>query len=83
VASPPTADVLIAFGSAVRALRMERGLSQERLAEAAGIHPRYVSDVERGRRNLGLINIDRLARALGVDLATLMTRAEGARTPMG
>lgn len=48
----PTEEVLAAFGRAVRKLRLERGITQEGLAEAAGIHPRYVSDVERGRRNV-------------------------------
>jgi transcriptional regulator with XRE-family HTH domain len=49
------------------------------LAEESGLHPRYVSDVERGRRNVGMVNLDRLAQALGVDLPTLMGRVERAR----
>jgi len=69
----------VALGTAVRSLRLARAYSQERLAEEAGLHPRYVSDVERGRRNVGLINIDRLARALSVDLPTLMAEVEAAR----
>jgi transcriptional regulator with XRE-family HTH domain len=68
-----------ALGAVVRALRIRRGLTQEGLAEASSLHPRYISDVERGRRNVGLINLDRLAAALGVDLATLMTEVEAAR----
>lgn len=71
--------VLVALGRAVRALRVERGFSQERLAEESGIHPRYLSDVERGRRNIGMVNVDRLARALSVDLATLMAGVEAER----
>lgn len=58
---------------------MERGFSQERLAEEFGLHPRYVSDVERGRRNVGMVNVDRLARALSVDLPTLMASVEEER----
>ena len=72
-------EVLAAFGRAVRKVRLERGMSQEGLAEAAGIHPRYVSDVERGRRNVGMVNVERLARALAVDLPTLMTEVEAQR----
>lgn len=75
----PPPPVLVALGHAIRDLRLERGFSQERLAEASGLHPRYISDVERGRRNLGMINVERLARALSVDLSTLMARVEAAR----
>ena len=75
----PSPDVLIALGQAVRSLRLERGFSQERLAEESGLHPRYISDVERGRRNVGMVNVDRLARALSVDLPTLMAGVEAQR----
>lgn len=60
---------------------MSCGYSQERLAEAAGLHPRYVSDVERGRRNISLRNIKRLSDALAVDMPTLMAAVEKMRTP--
>lgn len=69
-------ELLAAFGRAVRALRTELGYSQERLAEKVGIHRTYVGDVERGIRNIGLINIDRLARALETDLVELMRETE-------
>ena len=72
-------DVRLALGIALRTLRVARGLSQERLAEVAGVHPRYVSDIERGRRNVGIVNLDRIAGALGVDLPALMTEVEAAR----
>lgn len=55
---------LAAFGEAVRELRTSLGISQEALAEAAGIHRTYVGDVERGQRNLALLNISKLAEAL-------------------
>jgi transcriptional regulator with XRE-family HTH domain len=48
------------------------GVSQEALAELAGLHRTYVSSVERGLRNISLENIERLARALGVEMAELM-----------
>lgn len=55
-----------AFGEAVRAQREARGISQEQLAAEAGLHRTYVGGIERGERNVGLINVIRLARALGV-----------------
>lgn len=60
-----------AFGRRVRALRLAAGLSQERLAQEAGLHRTYVSSLERGLRNVGLDNILRLAAALGVSPAAL------------
>lgn len=72
-------DVLAAFGTGIRKLRVQRGLSQEGLAELAGVHRTYLGDVERGQRNVSLVNIDRLARALSLDLPTLMAEVEAAR----
>lgn len=76
----PAPAILVDFGAAVRRLRVQRGLSQEALADVAGIHRTYVGDVERGVRNVSLVNIGRLARALDVDLATLMAEAESGVT---
>jgi transcriptional regulator with XRE-family HTH domain len=77
------AAVLRAFGSAVRARRKAmqgsragEPMSQEELAERAGVHRTYVGDVERGQRNVSLINVWRLARALGVSLSALMGDVE-------
>jgi len=61
----------VAFGRRVRAAREDRGLSQEALAERAGVHRTYVSSLERGQRNVGLDNVYALARALDVPPATL------------
>ena len=72
-------ELLVAFGRAVRRLRTARGLSQERLAEDVGIHRTYIGDVERGLRNVGLLNVDRIAHALKTDLADLMTETEAER----
>lgn len=54
------------FGSAVRRRRGERGLSQEELAERAGLHRNYVGGVERGKQKIALENIVKLAKALTV-----------------
>ncbi|HEY1065789.1 MAG TPA: helix-turn-helix transcriptional regulator [Pirellulales bacterium] len=62
------------FGLAVRTRRDELGWNQEELAEQAGIHRTYLSDVERGSRNLSLVNIEKLAVALGLSLAELFQR---------
>ena len=58
----------------LRALRAERGLSQEALADLASLHRTYVGSVERRERNVSLDNIERLAIALDVDVAELLAR---------
>lgn len=64
-------DPKAAFGRRVRQLRTERALSQEELAELAGVHRNYIGGVERGERNIALINIHGIAKALGVSPAEL------------
>lgn len=59
-------EVLTAFGIRLRSLRLERGLSQERLGELAGLDRTYVSQAEAGRRNVTLMTIHKFAKALGV-----------------
>lgn len=61
------------FGQTVRSARVAAGLSQMALAEAAGLHPTYVSSVERGHRNVSLVNIHRLAYALGRSPSELLS----------
>lgn len=65
-------DPRVAFGLRLRELRSARGLSQEELAESARLDRTYVSSCERGQRNVGLLNIHRLADALGVSAAELL-----------
>ncbi len=59
-------DFLIKFGRAVRELRVEMGLSQEKLAERANLHRTYIGMIERGEKNLTLSNILKLSQALAV-----------------
>jgi transcriptional regulator with XRE-family HTH domain len=61
----------LSFGLRVRNLRQARRLSQEELAELAGVHRTYVSSLERGQRNVGLDNILAIAAALGVPASDL------------
>jgi transcriptional regulator with XRE-family HTH domain len=64
---------------AFRAIRTERGLSQERLAHLAGLDRTYVSGIERGERNPSLENMLRLADALNVQLSEIAREAEAHR----
>ena len=66
------ADPRATFGKHVRKLRLDRGLSQEKLAELADLHRNYVGGVERGERNIAIINIVRLAHGLRVKPAKLL-----------
>ena len=72
VSPEPLSEVTRAFGERVRTRRHELGLSQEALAEASGLHWTFVGQVERGRRNLTLHNIVKLAAGLQVDPAKLV-----------
>jgi transcriptional regulator with XRE-family HTH domain len=68
----PASDALAIFGDRVRARRHELDLSQETLADRAGLHWTFVGQVERGRRNLSLHNLLKLAEALEIDPAKLV-----------
>lgn len=59
-------EILRLFGERLRELRTERNLSQERLAELAGLDRNYIGQIERAERNVALVNIVRMARALDV-----------------
>lgn len=60
-----------AFGQRVRKLRAEKGLSQEALALACELDRTYIGGIERGERNVSLINIQKIAAALGVPVKEL------------
>jgi transcriptional regulator with XRE-family HTH domain len=69
-----TCDAQRLFATNMRRIRKEKGLTQERVAEAAGLHPNYVSSVERAERNISICNIERIAVALDVTMAELVSR---------
>ena len=71
-----SANISRLFGSAVRVHRTAAGISQEKLAERAGLHPTYVSMVERGVRKPTLDVAARLAKALKVTLPALIEEAQ-------
>ena len=66
-------DICKRFGLKIRKLRTMRGLSQEMLAEKAKLHRTYIGGVERGERNISLVNIEKLAVALGVTVESIMS----------
>lgn len=68
---PPGKDIKVRFGDRLREWRQGRGLLQEELALRSGLHRTYVSSAERGQRNVGLRNVEKLARALRVEIAEM------------
>jgi transcriptional regulator with XRE-family HTH domain len=74
--SPTERAQLTALGRAIRELRIERGISQEDLADEAGLHRTYVGGIERGERNVAFLNVLKVARALGVPASELLSRHE-------
>jgi transcriptional regulator with XRE-family HTH domain len=68
----PLSPATQAFGERVRDRRQALGLSQEAMADQIGVHWTFLGQVERGRRNLNLHNLLKLARGLGVDPADLV-----------
>jgi transcriptional regulator with XRE-family HTH domain len=67
------------FGALIRKLREGRGLSQEQLAEAAGVHRTYVGKVERGEKEISLRTASKMAEALGIKLSGIISDLEGGR----
>lgn len=67
---------LIALGNAIRCVRKQQGVSQEKLALMAGIDRSYIGRVERGDNNVAILTLQKIAQALGISLSDLMGEAE-------
>jgi transcriptional regulator with XRE-family HTH domain len=67
-------DIRIRFGRAVRQKRHKLGVSQEAFADLCGLDRTYLGGIERGERNVALLNIEKIARALKLSLSELMRR---------
>lgn len=63
----------------MKRLRLSQGLSQEKLAALAGLHPNYIGSIERAERNISIDNIEKIAEALAVPVAAMLSapRARG------
>ncbi|MBQ8682766.1 MAG: helix-turn-helix transcriptional regulator [Selenomonadales bacterium] len=69
-------DILTRYGRGVRKVRHEQGISQEELAERSNLHRTYISDIELGKRNVSLENIERIAVSLNKTLAEFFKEIE-------
>ena len=65
-------DILVKFGNKVREERLKRNLSQEKLAEIIGIHRTYIGMIERAEKNITLLNIEKIAKALKIKISDLL-----------
>ncbi len=64
-------DIRVRFGKALRKRRQRLGVSQEEFADICGLDRTYIGGIERGERNLSLVNIEKIARALRLSLSEL------------
>lgn len=67
-----TADIKAQVGERLRQLRLQKGWSQEDMGFESGLHRNYIGGIERGERNVGIVNVAKLAKALGVRPRTLL-----------
>ncbi|WP_322969780.1 helix-turn-helix transcriptional regulator [Faecalibacter sp. LW9] len=61
-------EILIQFGNRVKELRKAKNMSQEDLADAAGLHRTYIGMIERAEKNITLVNIEKIAKALKIHI---------------
>lgn len=65
-------NILILFGNKVKEIRKQKGLSQEQLSFKANLHRTYIGMIERAEKNITLINIQKIAEALEVEIVELL-----------
>ncbi|QZN78024.1 MULTISPECIES: helix-turn-helix domain-containing protein [unclassified Paenibacillus] len=76
-------EVLKLVGARIRALRKERGYSQESLGEKGGFHFSYIGQIERGEKNVSLVNLSKIAESLDVNLIQLFAYVDDEITISG
>ncbi|HPN38449.1 MAG TPA: helix-turn-helix transcriptional regulator [Melioribacteraceae bacterium] len=64
-------EILINFGKKIKSERLKQGVSQEKLAELSGLHRTYIGMIERAEKNITLLNIEKIALALGIEIREL------------
>lgn len=69
-------DIAKTIGQRIRNYRIQKGLSQEKLAELSGCHATYIGQLERGEKNATLESIERVTSALGVSLSRLFEKLD-------
>ena len=67
-------DIRIRFGRAIRRIRQEQEINQEEAAERCGLHRTYYSGIERGVRNVSIVNIEKISKGLKTSLQELFSR---------
>jgi transcriptional regulator with XRE-family HTH domain len=67
-------DIRIRLGRKVRKLRLQRGWTQVEMAEKLGLDRSYLADVERGKRNISVLNLELIAEGLGLSLSQLFSK---------
>lgn len=67
-------QIQIMFGDNLKSIRTKKGISQEKMAELSDLHRTYISDIERGERNVSLVNIVKIAKGLDIEISELFKR---------
>ncbi len=67
-------DIRIRFGIRLRKLRLKRGWTQVQMAERLGLDQSYLADVERGKRNISILNLEVIANGFGISISQLFSR---------
>lgn len=69
-------EIQVLFGRAIRKFRSEKQISQESFADMCGLHRTYISDIERGQRNVSIENIEKMANALNMNISDIFREVE-------